>query len=141
MPNKILVIDDNDEVRDMLHELLKLKGYEVETAGTGTAGLEKLSQDKPDLIICDIAMPGKDGFQVLEEVRSTSEHSDVPFIFLTASMIRSEEEQIIKTSADGYLMKPYESRKLFTMLDTLLAPKEQKDKEMTNAKGDENPVK
>jgi CheY-like chemotaxis protein len=134
MSNKILVIDDNDEVRDMLHDLLKFKGYDVETAETGTAGLEKLTQVTPDLIICDIAMPEKDGFQVLEEVRSTPEHSDVPFIFLTASMIRSEEEQIIKTSANGYLMKPYESHKLFTLLDTLLTTKEQKDKEKAETK-------
>lgn len=120
MSNKILVIDDNDEVRDMLHDLLKLKGYDVETANTGVVGLEKLTEVAPDLIICDIAMPEKDGFQVLKEVRETEEHSEVPFIFLTASMIRSEEAQIIKTSANGYLMKPYESRKLFTMLDILL---------------------
>lgn len=120
MSNKILVIDDNDEVRDMLHDLLELKGYDVETAKTGTVGLEKLTEVTPDLIICDISMPEKDGFQVLEEVRATPDHSEVPFIFLTASMIRSEEEQIIKTSANGYLMKPYESRKLFNMLDTLL---------------------
>lgn len=121
MSNKILVIDDNDEVRDMLHDLLKLKGYDVETAATGIVGLEKLTEVTPDLIICDIAMPEKDGFQVLEEVRATPDHSETPFIFLTASMIRSEEQQIIQTSADGYLMKPYESRKLFTMLDTLLS--------------------
>jgi CheY-like chemotaxis protein len=120
MSNKILVIDDNDEVRDMLHDLLKLKGYDVETANTGAVGIEKLTEVAPDLIICDIAMPEKDGFQVLKEVRETEEHSEVPFIFLTASMIRSDEEQIIKTSANGYLMKPYESRKLFTMLDILL---------------------
>ncbi len=120
MSNKILVIDDNHEVRDMLHDLLRLKGYDVETAETGALGLEKLTSASPDLIICDIAMPEKDGFQVLEEVRATPTHSKVPFIFLTASMIRSEEEQIINTTANGYLMKPYESRKLFSMLDTLL---------------------
>jgi len=120
MSNKILVIDDNNEVRDMLHDLLRLKGYDVETAETGTIGLEKLQSASPDLVICDIAMPEKDGFQVLEEIRATPNHSDVPFIFLTASMIRSDEEKIIKTSASGYLMKPYESRKLFSMLEILL---------------------
>jgi diguanylate cyclase len=120
MSNKILVIDDNNEVRDMLHDLLKLKGYDVETAETGDVGLEKLVSASPDLIICDIAMPEKDGFQVLQEVRETADHKDVPFIFLTASMVRSEEQQIINTSANGYLMKPYESRKLFKMLDVLL---------------------
>ena len=120
MPNKILVIDDNNEVRDMLHDLLRLKGYDVETAETGSLGLEKLVSSSPDLIICDIAMPEKDGFQVLKEVRETPNHENVPFIFLTASMIRSEEQQIINTSANGYLMKPYESRKLFSMLDVLL---------------------
>ena len=120
MPNKILVIDDNNEVRDMLHDLLRLKGYEVETAETGSIGIEKLQSTSPDLIICDIAMPEKDGFKVLEEVRATPNHENVPFIFLTASMIRSDEEKIINTTANGYLMKPYESRKLFSMLEILL---------------------
>ena len=120
MSNKILVIDDNDEVRDMLHDLLRLKGYEVETSETGTKALENLDELGPDLIICDIAMPEKDGFQVLEEVRAKSEYAELPFVFLTASVVRSDEEKIINASANGYLMKPYESSKLFSLLDSLL---------------------
>lgn len=117
--NKILVIDDNHEMRDMISDLLAIKGYRVETSETGTDITERLGTIEPDLIICDIAMPEKDGFEVLEDVRS-SDHAQVPFVFLTASMVQSEQERIINTTADGYLMKPYDSQKLFKLLDELL---------------------
>ncbi len=122
--NKILVIDDNDEMRDMLHALLSIKGYTVETSETGVGVQAKLSEVEPDLIICDIAMPEKDGFGVLEDVRASETHAELPFVFLTASMLQSEEEKIVSTSANGYLMKPYESKKLFELLDKLLSDDE-----------------
>lgn len=121
MPNnKILLIDDNAEMRDMLNDLLMFKGYNVATAENGVVGLERLNDINPDMIICDIAMPDKDGFQVLEEVRAMPKFADIPFVFLTASMLQSEEEKIINTSANGYLTKPYDSRQLFTVIADLL---------------------
>ena len=120
MEKKILIIDDNAEVRDMLHDMLTFKGYAVNTAENGVEATDTLSEVDPDLIICDIAMPDKDGFQVLEEVRASDKYEKVPFVFLTASMLQSEEEKIIQTSADGYLMKPYNSVQLFAMIDKLL---------------------
>lgn len=120
MTNKILVIDDNAEVRDMLHDLLLMKGYQVNTAINGDAGLEKITAEKPDLVICDIAMPHKDGFAVLEEIRAKPGLEKLPFVFLTASMVRSEEQAVINTTANGYIMKPYDSSKLFKMIDDLL---------------------
>jgi len=118
--NKILIIDDNAEVRDMLTDLLTFKGYTVDTAKNGIIGIDKLEDVKPDLIICDIAMPEKDGFQVLEDVRANPQFGTTPFVFLTASMLQSEEEKIINTSANGYLMKPYNSTQLFDMIGKLL---------------------
>lgn len=125
--NKIFIIDDNPEVRDMLHDLLSFKGYSVDTAETGVSIVTRLNAFKPDLIICDIAMPDKDGFEVLEEVRSTPNLAETPFVFLTASMLRSEEEKIISTSANGYLIKPYDSRKLFAMISNLVNEDETSD--------------
>lgn len=119
--NKILLIDDNAEMRDMLNDLLSFKGYDVATAENGIVGMDRLSDINPDLIICDIAMPDKDGFQVLEEVRASTQFATTPFVFLTASMLQSEEEKIINTSANGYLTKPYDSRQLFSLIDELLA--------------------
>jgi len=119
--NKVLLIDDNAEMRDMLNDLLMFKGYDVATAENGVVGLEKLPDINPDIIICDIAMPDKDGFQVLEEVRAMPQYADIPFVFLTASMLQSEEEKIINTSANGYLTKPYDSRQLFAVIADLLS--------------------
>lgn len=118
---KILLIDDNAEMRDMLNDLLTFKGYNVATAENGVVGLERLNDINPAMIICDIAMPDKDGFQVLEEVRAMPQFANIPFVFLTASMLQSEEEKIINTSANGYLTKPYDSRQLFTTIDNLLS--------------------
>ena len=118
---KILLIDDNAEMRDMLNDLLTFKGYNVATAENGVVGLERLNDINPDMIICDIAMPDKDGFQVLEEVRAMPQFATIPFVFLTASMLQSEEEKIINTSANGYLTKPYDSRQLFMAIDNLLS--------------------
>jgi len=123
--NKILVIDDNHEMRDMISDLLSIKGYAVETSETGIGINDKLESIQPDLIICDIAMPEKDGFEVLDDVRSNASHSKTPFVFLTASMLQSEQERIVNTSADGYLMKPYESKKLFALLDDLLSQEDE----------------
>jgi len=124
--NKILVIDDNHEMRDMISDLLMFKGYNVSTSETGLDIIDKLKELRPDLIICDIAMPEKDGFAVLEDVRS-SEHGKLPFVFLTASMVQSEQERIINTSADGYLMKPYDSKQLFALLDNLLKKEQEEE--------------
>ena len=118
---KILIIDDNAEVRDMLTDMLMFKGYDVDTSENGLNIPNKLTTIKPDLIVCDIAMPEKDGFKVLEEVRASADFATIPFVFLTASMLQSEEEKIINTSADGYLMKPYNSTQLFELIGKLLS--------------------
>lgn len=122
MTHKILIIDDNHELRDMLKDLLSMKGYTVITAATGEDGIHKAESDTPDLIICDVSMPEKDGFAVLKEVRENPSTEKVPFVFLTASMIRSDEETLLKSNANGFLTKPYNSKKLFDMVDGLLKP-------------------
>ncbi len=120
MSQTILIIDDHAELRDMLNDMLMLRGFRVIVATNGTEGIQFAQEAHPDLIICDIAMPDIDGFQVLDAVRSYGQIADTPFLFLTASMTSSDEEQIIDSSANGFLEKPYGSADLYTMIDKLL---------------------
>jgi DNA-binding response OmpR family regulator len=82
---KILIIEDEPELRTNVARLLKAEGYEVLTAENGAVGVETALREPPDLIICDIAMPEMDGFGVLFSLRENVTTSHVPFIFLTAS--------------------------------------------------------
>lgn len=81
---KILVIEDNLEVRENLQEILELSGYQVDVAEDGTVGVELALSEHPDLILCDVMMPRLDGFGVLNILSKRPETADIPFVFLTA---------------------------------------------------------
>ena len=80
---KILVIEDNQEVRENLEEILELSGYEVHLAEDGTVGVDAAQKIKPDLILCDVMMPKLDGFGVLNILGKRPETAAIPFVFLT----------------------------------------------------------
>ena len=84
MKKKILVIEDNSDVRENTAEILELAGYEVVVAEDGRKGVDLSVHEKPDLIICDIMMPGLDGYGVLHILSQRSETAGIPFVFLTA---------------------------------------------------------
>lgn len=101
---KILVIDDEKEALYMLKGYLEARGYDITTAMDGEEGIEKLDAEKPDLVLCDIKMPKKDGFQFLKEARSSRKW--VPVIIITAL---TEPTNIFKgydLEADYYITKP-----------------------------------
>jgi len=109
MPEKILVIDDEESVVEMLRILLELKGYEVIRAYRAEDGLRKAYRTQPDLVLLDIMMPDMDGWDVCRRLR---ELSDVPIIFLTA---RTDVKEIVKgleLGADDYILKPYDNDEL-----------------------------
>ena len=84
MDRKILVIDDNNDIRENTAEILELAGYKTITAENGKKGVELALSEKPALIICDIMMPELDGYGVLHLLRKNDETQNIPFIFLTA---------------------------------------------------------
>lgn len=81
---KILIIEDNHDVRENTADILELEGYEVTSAENGKIGVERAKQLLPDVIVCDIMMPELDGYGVLEELNKNAQTSSIPFIFLTA---------------------------------------------------------
>ena len=103
---RILVIEDQPQMRTNLTLMLELNGYEVVAAENGEAGLQALQRIKPDLILCDVMMPQLDGYGVLEALREDDETAGIPFIFLTAKGDKREQRNGMRLGADDYLSKP-----------------------------------
>jgi len=106
MPHRILVTDDNSEYRQNVLELLQLEGFEVIEATNGKEAVERVRDQKPDLILCDVDMPIMDGFAVLAEVKAEPSTRIIPFFLITG---RSDDESRANgklLGADDYLIKP-----------------------------------
>ena len=117
---KILLIEDNDEIRDNTVEILELTMYNVISAPDGKAGVEKAIEHKPDLIICDIMMPELDGYGVLHMLGKNSNTANIPFIFLTAKTDKSDIRKGMNMGADDYLTKPFDEAELLSAVETRL---------------------
>jgi DNA-binding response OmpR family regulator len=110
--NKILIIEDEPETRDMFLEALREEGFEVIGAENGRVGIQKTQEYLPDVVICDVAMPEFNGNQVLITLRQNSTTATIPFIFLTATTDESQRYQAIQLGANDYLTKPCTIEKL-----------------------------
>ncbi|MBX2930920.1 MAG: response regulator [Chitinophagaceae bacterium] len=117
---KILVIEDEGNIRENIQELLEAKGYLVHSSPNGKQGILDAIDFRPHLILCDIMMPKMDGFKVLEYIRKTSVVQNVPFIFLTAKIDRTDIRQEMELGADDYLTKPFSSKDLIASIETRL---------------------
>jgi two-component system, sensor histidine kinase and response regulator len=114
---KILVIDDADFILESTSTLLRFEGYEVFTAGDGISGVDAAIQYRPDLVLCDISMPGLDGYGVLEKIRTSPETSTIPFIFLTAFTEKANMRAGMERGADDFLVKPYSRDELIAAIN------------------------
>ncbi len=114
MTGKILVIEDEADLRASIARFLLAEGYEVLVAGNGEEGVEVAVKSMPDLIICDIAMPQMDGFGTLFSLRENVTTSHIPFIFLTASDRVYDRKFGFELGANDYITKPFS-------FDTLMA--------------------
>jgi diguanylate cyclase len=117
---KILVIEDEEFVRENIVELLDAEGFEVFGADNGYCGLDLARIKVPDLILCDVMMPGLDGFGVLEMLRKDAVLSAIPFVFLTAKAAKSDFRQGMELGADDYLTKPFTRTELLGAITTRL---------------------
>lgn len=117
---KILLIEDNLEVRENTEEILSLANYKVLTAPNGKIGVELAQQEKPDLIICDIMMPELDGYGVLHILSKKDETARIPFIFLTAKTEKSDIRKGMSLGADDYLTKPFDDTDLLNAIEVRL---------------------
>jgi two-component system, sensor histidine kinase and response regulator len=119
-PVRILVIEDEQNIRENIQELLEAKGYMVRVASNGKQGVLEAIDFRPNLIVCDVMMPKMDGYKVLEYVRKTSIVQNTPFIFLTARVDKSDVRQGMDLGADDYLTKPFTYKELLKAIETRL---------------------
>lgn len=120
----IAVIEDNDDVRENLVEILTLSGYEVIEAENGKIGVKKVLEHKPDLILCDVMMPELDGFGVLKVLNHNPDMMHIPFMFLTAKAEKTDFRKGMGLGADDYITKPFDDVELLEALEMRLAKSE-----------------
>ncbi len=114
---RILVVEDEEDIRRLVAELLERADYRVEQAPDGRAGLRALHSTPPDLVILDVSMPAMDGWQTLERIRDLS---DVPVLMLTARGTELERVRGLKAGADDYMTKPFGRQELVARVEALL---------------------
>jgi DNA-binding response OmpR family regulator len=117
MSQRVLVIDDDADVRSLLRELLERAGYDVSEAPDGRAGLRAFHNAPADLVLLDVNMPELDGWQTLERIRDLSE---VPVLMLTARAAELEKARGLKAGADDYVTKPFGRQELLARVEALL---------------------
>lgn len=122
MKQKILVVEDNGDIRENTTELLELSDYSVLTANNGKEGLDMALQETPDLILCDIRMPVMNGYNLLENIRKQPSLKNSRFVFFTASCEKKEIEMGMRMGADDYILKPFTEEELLGKLKKLLGP-------------------
>jgi DNA-binding response OmpR family regulator len=114
---RILIVDDDEDIRSLLRELLARAGYRVEEAANGRAALRQLFETPPALVLLDVSMPELDGYQTLERIRDLS---DVPVIMLTARTQELERVRGLASGADDYVPKPFGRQELLARIQALL---------------------
>src|SRR3989304_10582910 len=107
MKKRILVVDDDPDIRQVLQDRLESYGYLVETAADGRAALKKLERLVPSGVFLDIRMPGMDGLEVLGQIRDR--HPSIPVVIVTAASARENVISAIRAGAQAYLLKPFDT--------------------------------
>ncbi len=115
---RILVVEDNNDLAFGLRNNLEIEGYEVQVESNGRLGLTKAKDDKPDLIILDLMLPGLDGFRFLRELRGSG--SDIPVLILTARGEEADKVRGLKLGADDYVTKPFGVLELLARVEAVL---------------------
>lgn len=139
---KILIIEDNPEVRENTSEILSLANYSVISAENGKAGVDLAQREMPDLIICDIMMPELDGYGVLHILSKNEQTSGIPFIFLTAKAEKNDIRKGMDLGADDYLTKPFDDTDLLNAIEARLRKNSMQQKQYdVSAEGLDNFIK
>jgi CRP/FNR family transcriptional regulator, polysaccharide utilization system transcription regulator len=124
MKKKILIIEDNENLRENIVEILELDNYNVFAAENGKKGVEIAEKQLPDLIICDVMMPILDGYGTLSILQRKTQTADIPFIFLTAKSEKVDFRYGMNLGADDYITKPFENQELLKVVEMHLRKSE-----------------
>ena len=124
---QILVVEDNEMVRDVIENLLRDERYFVLTSDNGVSALTELEENDVDLIVCDVMMPEMDGYQLQKTLNGSKKHAKIPFVFLTALASDSDKQKGVESGADAYLTKPFSPEELISVIKGKLARAENLD--------------
>lgn len=116
----VLVIENEDSVRENILELLEAEGFEAIGAGNGAAGIRAAQQRQPGLILCDVLMPDQSGYEVLAAVRQHRAIAATPFVFLSAKVAQEDAQRAMTAGADYYLTKPFAIQELLRVIHSFL---------------------
>lgn len=120
MSNRILVVDDEEPIRENLCRFLRLEGHRVDDAADGKQALERLKQASYDLVLCDVMMPHCNGFEVLEHMQANPALKSIPLVFLSASAEPEKLREGIEKGARHYITKPFNLSRLRDILQEIL---------------------
>jgi DNA-binding response OmpR family regulator len=116
---KILVVDDEPSIRQLVRDVLEVEGYQVETVEDGYSALRAIDAARPDCVILDVMMPGIDGHEVLQRIRAAERGPDLPVVMLTAAADDAQQWQAWTEGVDYFLAKPFEADELLRYLSYL----------------------
>jgi len=123
MKRKLLLVEDDPTAIRITKLALEKAGYELLVAANGPEGLNKAREERPDLVILDVMLPGLDGFQVCQDLRAHAQTSEIPILMLSAKAQKSDTDTGLKVGADDYLAKPALPSVLVDRIEKLLAKK------------------
>src|SRR5262249_33841767 len=116
----VLLVDDEDQLRRVMKDLLEREGYRVTEAQNGIEALDQVDRHAPDIVVLDLNLPGLDGYGVLSHLRSRSATAKIPVVVLTARGDEDNEVRVLELGADDFLSKPFRARALSARLKTIL---------------------
>jgi two-component system, cell cycle response regulator DivK len=120
MTKRILVVEDTEDNRQIVRDLLSSVGYELIEAADGAEGVAAAEREKPDLILMDIQLPGMDGYEATRRIRSIPEIGKVPIIAVTSYALAGDESKAREAGCDGYVAKPFSPRQLLAKVREFL---------------------
>jgi CheY-like chemotaxis protein len=118
---RVLVVDDDPQVLKLLRLNFELEGYEVVSATNGEEALEHVRGDSPDVVVCDVMMPGIDGLEVVRRLRAHPDTATLPLVVVSAKAQRSDVRQGLRLGADAYVTKPFDPAELLRVVANLLS--------------------
>ncbi len=120
MSKKILVVDDTEDNRQILRDLLGMAGYDMVEAHDGAEAVERASEHRPDLILMDIQMPVMDGYEATRRIKADPALRAIPVIAVTSYALSGDEEKTRAAGCDGYVAKPYSPRQMLSKVREIL---------------------
>jgi two-component system cell cycle response regulator DivK len=117
---KILVVEDTEDNRQILRDLLGMAGYDMVEAHNGAEGVEKAAEHKPDLILMDIQMPVMDGYEATRRIKANPDLKSIPVIAVTSYALSGDEQKTRDAGCDDYIAKPYSPRQMLAKVREIL---------------------